>query len=290
MPAFDTPTSISVNLELSVGTVRITAADRADTVVDVRPSDPEDDSDVQAARQVGVDFANGTLRVTGPRTRLFDFSRKTRSVDVTIDLPAGSDVTADVQLGDLRATGRLGAVRFKTAAGNILLERTGALRASTAAGHVTVDEVAGDAEVSTGTGRIGLGRVDGGAVVKNSNGEVVIDSVAGDVRVRNANGSIGVARAGGGVDAKTSNGDIRVGEVVRGTVVLASSMGALEIGVAAGTAAWLDLHTGFGHVRNLLDSTAQPDKTDETVEVRGRTSYGEITVRRSATDPRKESQ
>jgi hypothetical protein len=39
--------------------------------------------------------------------------------------------------------------------------------------------------------------------------------------------------------------------------------------------------TGFGHVRNLLESATRPDETDETVEVRGRTSYGDITVRRS---------
>ena len=40
MPTFDTPEPITVTLELGVGDVRITASDRADTVVEVRPSDP----------------------------------------------------------------------------------------------------------------------------------------------------------------------------------------------------------------------------------------------------------
>lgn len=42
MPNFDTPEPISVTLELGVGNVRITASDRTDTTVDVRPSDASD--------------------------------------------------------------------------------------------------------------------------------------------------------------------------------------------------------------------------------------------------------
>jgi DUF4097 and DUF4098 domain-containing protein YvlB len=281
MPKFDTPEPISVTVELGVGTVRITASDRTDTVVEVRPSDEGDESDVEAARQVRVDHSGGTLRVTGPKGRMFDFSRKTRSVDVSIELPSGSDVLAETQMGDLHSVGRLGECRFKTSAGHVRLDHTGPLRASTSAGHVTVDSVAGNADISTGSGRIEVGEVDGTAEVKNSNGEVVIGSVTGDVRVRNANGGITVRQAGAGVDARTAMGDIRLGEIVRGTVALASSMGELEIGVAAGTAAWLDVDTGFGQVRNLLDTAADPGKADETVEVRGHTTYGDITVRRS---------
>lgn len=278
---FDTETSISVTVELSVGAVRFAASDRTDTVVEVRPSDETDESDVQAAQQVRVDFANGILRVTGPKGRMFDFSRKTRSVDVSIDLPTGSEVSAETQMGDFRCTGRLGGSRFKTSAGNVWLERTGPLHLTTSAGHVTVDAVDGNAEVGTGTGKVQLGRIDGTALVKNSNGETVIGTVTGDARIRSANGDITVERAGAGVDAKTSMGRIRLGEIARGSVVLASSMGELEIGVAAGTAAWLDLNTGFGHVRNLLDTADRPDETDETVEVRGRTTYGDITIQRS---------
>jgi DUF4097 and DUF4098 domain-containing protein YvlB len=101
------------------------------------------------------------------------------------------------------------------------------------------------------------------------------------VRVRTANGDISVERAGGGVEAKTANGSIRLGEVARGSVVLETAMGDLEVGIAEGTAAWLEVNTGFGHVRNLLDEAARPTESDETVEVRGRTSYGDITIRRS---------
>jgi DUF4097 and DUF4098 domain-containing protein YvlB len=265
MPKYETPEAISVTLELGVGDVRITASDRTDTVVEVRPSDEADESDVKAAQQVRVDYANGTLQVTGPKARVFDFSRKTRSVDVAIELPSGSAVSAEMQVGDFRSAGRLGECGFKTSVGKVRLERTGPLRLHTSAGQVTADAIAGHAEISTGSGKVQIGEIEGSAVVKNSNGDIAIDTVTGDV----------------GVEAKTANGSIRLGEVVHGSVVLETAMGDLEVGIAEGTAAWLEVNTGFGHVRNLLDEAAQPTESDETVEVRGRTSYGDITIRRS---------
>jgi DUF4097 and DUF4098 domain-containing protein YvlB len=279
MPKYETPEAISVTLELGVGAVRITATDRTDTIVEVRPSDDADESDVKAAQQVRVDYANGVLEVTGPKARVF--TRKIGSVDVAIDLPSGSAVSAEMQVGDFRCAGRLGECGFKTSVGKVRLERTGPLRLHTSAGQVTADAIAGNAEISTGSGRVQIGEVEGSAVVKNSNGDITIDTVTGDLRLRTANGDISVERAGAGVEAKTANGSIRLGEVVHGSVVLETAMGDLEVGVAEGTAAWLQVNTGFGHVRNLLQDASQPGESDETVEVRGRTSYGDITIRRS---------
>ena len=101
------------------------------------------------------------------------------------------------------------------------------------------------------------------------------------MRVRATNGDVRIERTGAGVDAKTSRGSIRLGEVVRGSIVLGTAMGDLEIGIAEGTAAWLAVNTEFGHVRNLLKNVDRPENADETVEVRGRTSYGDITILRS---------
>ncbi len=279
MPKFETPEPVSVTLELGVANVRIAAGDRADTVVEVRPTNDADDSDVQAAQQVRIDHTSGTVQITGPK-RTFDFSKKSKSVDVSIELPSGSQLSAHLQMGDVRCTGRLGECRVRTT-GNVWLERTGPLRLHTGIGHVTVDGIAGDAEISTGSGKVQVGEVEGAAVVKNSNGDTAIDAVAGDLRVRNANGAIEVERAGTGVDAKTSNGSIRLGELVRGSVVLGTSNGNLDVGIAEGTAAWLEVNTGYGQVRNLLENATRPEEAEQTVEVRGRTSYGDIVIHRS---------
>src|SRR4029453_10049698 len=63
MPIFETPEAVSLTLELGVGEVRIVASDRDDTVVEVQPSDPAKKSDVAAARQTSVEYANGTVLV-----------------------------------------------------------------------------------------------------------------------------------------------------------------------------------------------------------------------------------
>lgn len=200
---------------------------------------------------------------------------------MAIELPAGSRLSADMQMGDIHCAGLLGECRLKTSVGNSWLERTGPLHLDTSAGHVTAGGIAGNAEISTGSGKVQIGTVEGTAVVKNSNGDTTIDAVTGDVQVRAANGDICVEQARAGVVAKTSNGSIQLGDVARGPVVFETGTGDVEVGIAGGTAARLAVDTGFGHVHNLLENASQPAQTGQTVEIRGRTSYGDITIHRS---------
>ncbi|MCF4140770.1 DUF4097 family beta strand repeat-containing protein [Streptomyces sp. Tue 6430] len=279
MPVFDTPEPISVTIDISVGDVRITAEDRSDTVVEVRPTDETDGSDVKAAGQTSVEYADGVLVIKGPKPRVMDFSRKTRSVDVSVVLPAGSHVRGEAAVGDLSCSGRLGECRYKTSTGHARLDQAGPLNLSTV-GHVTVGRVDGDAEVRTTVGRISIGEIDGAAVVKGSNGTVDIGKVTGDIDVHCANGDISVDHAWGlRTDIETANGSIRVGEVTGGAVVLRTASGDLEIGIGAGRPAKLDLTTGFGRVHNMLEST--DESSEESVEVLARTSYGDISVHRA---------
>jgi DUF4097 and DUF4098 domain-containing protein YvlB len=281
MPTFDTPEPILANIEPAVGNVRIVASDRTDTVVDVRPSDETNASDVKAAEQTRVEFSGGTLSVKGPKLRPLDFSNKTRSIEVTIELPEDSRVQGSTGLGDLHGTGRLGECRYKSGIGHIQLDQTGELHLHTATGNVVVEQVAGNAEISTSSGRVHVGAVAGNSVVKNSNGATTIGSTAGSMRVRAANGDITVERAEGGVDAKTANGSVRVLDAVRGTLTLETGMGDIEIGICAGTAAWLDVKTRFGRVHNTMDADAAPDAATDKVEAHADTAFGDITIHRS---------
>ncbi len=282
MPIFDTPEPIDVTVDIPSGDVRVTASDRTDTVVEVRPSDERDANDVEAAEQTRVEYQNGKLLVKTPKARGITFPWKNRwSVEVRIEVPTGSRVEGETGMGDLRFAGLLGECRIKSGTGHVEVDRTGPLRLHTATGNITVDAVDGDAEITTASGTLRVGAIDGTAVVKNSNGPSTIGRVSGDLRMRASNGDISVAEAASGVDAKTANGSIRIGEVVRGSVVLKSSMGDIEVGIGEGTAAWLDVNTSSGRVRNSLDeSAARPDRT-QTVEVRAQTSFGDITIHRS---------
>ena len=121
-----------------------------------------------------------------------------------------------------------------------------------------MDRATGHAEVTTGSGDVRLRELDGSAVIKNSNGDTWIGAAAGDVRVNAANGSIAVDLAQASVGAKTANGDVRLGEVVRGSVVLETTIGDLEVGIREGTAAWLDVNSRFGSVHNALEAADAP--------------------------------
>ena len=102
MPTFDTPEPISVSVELGVGDIRIEASDRADTIVEVRPSDPAKKADVTAAERTRVEYAGGHLSVKGPSGwRHWMPRRGSESIDVVIGLPAGSRVHAEAGVAAL---------------------------------------------------------------------------------------------------------------------------------------------------------------------------------------------
>jgi hypothetical protein len=279
MPTFDTPEPIAAIIDIAGGHVRIHASDRADTVVEVRPSDAAEDADVQAAGQTQVEYANGQLLVKAPKNKIRSLFGRTASIDLTVELPGGSRIDARAW-GDLRSEGRIGESTFDIAAGSIRLDQTGRLKLRTGAGDVSVGRSGGHTDVTTSAGKIRIGEIDGPAVIKTANGDITVGEVTGDVRLKTANGDITVDRALAGVDARTAFGSVRIGEVVRGSVVLETSFGELELGVREGTAAWLDASSQHGSVRSDLDAIDSPEQADETVEVRARTSYGDIVIRR----------
>ncbi|MEU9731079.1 DUF4097 family beta strand repeat-containing protein [Streptomyces sp. NPDC048002] len=279
MPTFDSPAPISVTAQVEAGSIRFTAGDRADTVVEVRPRDPEKDRDVRDAEQTEVTFAGGTLTVRTPKSR--NALRRTGTVDVTVELPEGSSVDTTGAWSQVLGEGRLGEVRVKTSSGDVRLDTTGPLRLTAAHGSITVDRVEGPAEITTSTGSLRVGSVDGTATLKNSHGTTAVGTVTGDLSVRNSQGDIDIARAEGSVVATTAHGTVRVGYVARGTVQVETAYGAIEVGVREGSAAWLDVSAGSGQVRNTLAASDAPQDAGDTVEVRARTRYGNIDILRA---------
>jgi len=276
---FETTGPVSVTLSLVLADIRITATDRTDAVVDIRPANNSARSE-KMVEQTSVDFVDGRLSIRTPKHLGLWFGRPGH-ITVDINVPTGSRVDGDASLGELHTDGPLGDFRYKTGYGAIRVGSADRVRIETGAGDVTVEEATGDVEITTGTGRVRVGNVEGTAVVKNSNGDTWVGEARGKARVNSANGEISVDRANGGVAAKTARGALRVGEAVSGSVQLETSAGRIDVGIPAGTAAWLDLDAGVGAVRNMLDNAAGPDESDATVEVRARTHYGDIVIHRS---------
>jgi hypothetical protein len=282
MPTFNTPEPISLTVELGVGDLRIVASDRTDTTVEVRPSDAAKQADVTAAEQTRVEHAGGRLLVKAPRNwRQYTPRGGGESIDVRVELPAGSQLRGETGVAALHCQGRLGECRYKTGIGDLQVDQAGTVQLRTGVGDITVEHADGDAELTTGSGSVRITRIDGGAVVKNSNGDTWIGEVTGNLRVNAANGRISVDRARETVAAKSANGDVRLGEVAHGAVLAQTGFGRVEVGIRDGVAAWLDLNTRYGNVRNNLDAAERPAPGEDAVEVRARTAFGDITIDRA---------
>ncbi|MFD8413119.1 DUF4097 domain-containing protein [Streptomyces sp. NPDC059650] len=278
MPSYETPGPITAILEFDLGNVRLTAGRRTDTVVEVLPSNGADDNDVKAAQQTKVTYANGTLTLKGPKKRsLFG---KLGSIDVALGLPAGSHLQARSPMGDFLGEGPLGECRVRTSLGDIRLDETGVVDLRSDHGDVRVDRIVGDAEIH-GSGRIDIGEIVGAATVKNGIGETAIGSITGDLRANTSVGRVTVGVAEASVNVRTSQGSVHVNEVARGTVDLQTSLGDVEIGIRESSAAWLDVSSRVGVVRNSLSAAEGPGAGEDTVEIHARTTAGDIVIRRA---------
>jgi DUF4097 and DUF4098 domain-containing protein YvlB len=94
-------------------------------------------------------------------------------------------------------------------------------------------------------------------------------------------GAIDIARAESSVTGTSTNGPLRVADVARGEVRLETSNGSIEVGIREGAAAWLDVSSNRGQVRNALAVSEAPAQTEDTVTVRARTNWGNIDVLRA---------
>jgi DUF4097 and DUF4098 domain-containing protein YvlB len=282
MKTFETHSPISVDIELAVANITIGASDRLDTTVDVQPTHPDRKSDVDMAANITVDLVDGRLRIARPRgNRGWRPGHFRDSVDVHVELPAGSSLRGTAGVVMLECNGRVGEVSFRAGVATVRIDESGPASLTAGSGDIEVGHTIGDVVVKT-NGAVRIGTVDGDVYVKNSNGNTTIHEGIGEVRVRAANGDVVVEHARSNVGAKSANGNVRVGHAQHGSITAETARGKVEVGVGDGVAAWLDLTTAFGTVRNELENAGPPAADQDTIQVRARTAFGDITIRRAA--------
>jgi hypothetical protein len=213
---FDTTTPITVVLNIPAGRVQLIAAERTDATVEIRPGDPAKSRDTETAEQTTVAYTDGVLRIqtAEPRNRLLGHRG---SLEVTVQLPAGSRVEAKTASAELRGVGRLGDVMFDGAYRQIKIDEAASLQLTAIDGDVEVGRLTGAATISTARGDI--------RIAEAVRGTVSLDTAKGDITIAAA---AGVSAA---LDAGTGHG--RVSNALRND--------------GAGT---LDIHatTGYGDI------------------------------------------
>jgi DUF4097 and DUF4098 domain-containing protein YvlB len=282
MPTYTTPTPIDLAINLQVGRIEVFATDRADTVVTVSPTDPARTIDHRGVEETKVEFDGRRLTVIGPRPRLSWIGPgPTDSVDVVVELPSESRLTAEIAVGNVSTVGRLGATRIKASTGSVDVDTTGDLWVRGGHGSVTLGAAEGGIEITADHGQIKVGTVTGDAILKASHGTIQIGDSGGDLEAKLSYGDLEITKALGSVAAKTAYGSIQLAEVSSGSIQVESGFGQVTIGVRPGVPAWLDLASKEGHVRNQLDSDRAPDASEQTVAVRARTQHGDISIQRA---------
>jgi hypothetical protein len=210
MQQFATPAAITAVLNVPAGRIQFIAAERADTVVEVRPAEAGKNRDVQSAEQTTVAYTDGVLRVDAPSGKLFG---NVGSVEVTVQLPAGSRVEAKSGACELRGVGRLGEVAFDGAYRQIKIDEAAGVNLTAVDGDVEVGRLTGSARISTTRGSI--------RITEAGNGTVVLRTEAGDITVGAAAGVSATLDAGTtqGRVSNTLKNDGTIGLDIKATTV-----------------------------------------------------------------------
>ncbi|MGW5496591.1 DUF4097 family beta strand repeat-containing protein [Streptomyces olivaceoviridis] len=216
MQKFDTAAPVTAVVDIPAGRVQFIASDRADTTVEIRPADPAKGRDAKAAEQTTVTYADGVLRITAPAggNQLFGPSG---SLEVTVQLPAGSGVEGKAAGAEFRGVGRLGDVAFDGAYRRIKVDEAASVRLTALDGDVEVGRLHGSADISTARGDIRISEAAHGTLVlRTQSGDIsvtaadgvsaTLDAETGRGRVHNALRNDGTAALD--IRATTSHGDI----------------------------------------------------------------------------------
>ncbi|MEU2115794.1 DUF4097 family beta strand repeat-containing protein [Streptomyces sp. NPDC016459] len=218
MQKFLTSAPVSAVLDIPAGRIRFIAADRTDTTVEVLPADPSKGRDVKAAERITVAYGDGVLRIEAS-----DASNRalgnSGTVEVTVQLPAGSRVEATTATAELRGVGRLGDVTYESAHGTVKLDETAGARITLAAGDISVGRLGGPAEISSQKGDLTIAEaVRGTVTLRTEHGAISVGAARGVSATLNAGTSYGrvdnALQNSGGAEARlaihatTAYGDI----------------------------------------------------------------------------------
>ncbi|WP_405798737.1 DUF4097 family beta strand repeat-containing protein [Streptomyces sp. NBC_01506] len=214
MQKFDTTAPVTAVLDIPAGRIQFIAADRADTTVEVLPANAAKSRDVTAAEQTEVtyDDAGGVLRIKSPEAKN-QILGASGSIEVTVQLPAGSHVEAKAALAEFRGVGRLGDVTVEGAQGTVKLDEAESARLTLQSGDISVGRLGGPAQISTQKGDL--------RITEAARGTVTLRTESGDITVGAARG------VSASLDAGTSYG--RIHNALKNTDGAATATAALTI-------------------------------------------------------------
>ena len=236
-----------LEVKLGSGSVRLLPGDAGSIEVSIQGSS-------RSLEKLVVEQRGNTVIVQQRQRRL-------GSLDVTVVLPVGASVKAELASADLAADVNLGS-----------------LTAVIGSGDVTARGVMHDASVLTASGDVRLASLGGYAHLATASGDIKIAEAAGELECKTMSGDVSVGRADGTVAAKTSSGDLKV-EAFGGSALSFKTMsGDARIGLRPGLILDVDIETLSGDVRNDFGLSAESTEESKLAELAIKTLSGDITL------------
>ncbi|MFF4083801.1 DUF4097 family beta strand repeat-containing protein [Streptomyces sp. NPDC001777] len=185
MQSFAITAPVSAVLDVPAGRIQVIAADRADATVEVRPVNPSKGRDVRAAEGTRAEYADGILRIEAPADGRY--TGPGGSVEVTVQLPAGSHVEARAAAAEFRAVGRLGDLALDGAHHRTKIDQAASVRLTAVDGDIEIGRLDGPADISTHRGDIRITRATHGTVaLRTGSGNITINAAPGTSATLNA--------------------------------------------------------------------------------------------------------
>ena len=236
---------ITLDARLPAGHIQITATGTELATVTLRSDSKRGE---QLIGETEVTFDAGNLTVSVPeRIRLLSST----SLDLAVQLPAGSTVRLRTASADVRCHGELGGLEVKSASGEVHAELvTGDVKVDTASGDIELGDVTGDVRVTTASGD---------ASVEHSGGMLTMNSASGELRALRADGSAA---------ARSASGGVMIASMSSGRADLSTVSGDINVAVRPGTGVYLDLFAMSGDVRSDLNATGEDGEAALTLHCR----------------------
>jgi putative adhesin len=270
VPSFDTPGTVALDIRLPAGRVVVSSWDEPRTEVELVARGRRGEEAVEQIVVSAHEMPGGHIVSIEQRDR-FRWGPIAISwgddVEVRVSCPTGADVEFGGASSDLSATGKYGKVSAKTASGDLRLgEIAGKLQVKTASGDVTVQAVAEESAITT------------------VSGDVAVEHIQAPITVRTVSGDVELGGASAPATVHTTSGDVALRSVDGGEVRLQTVSGDARVGVAEGTAVWMDAASVSGDLRSELGTVAEaPAEAEaEIVPLHVKTVSGDVAFVRAA--------
>jgi hypothetical protein len=270
---FDTPEPVDLRVALPSGNVDVSTHDQPTTEIII-------EGDERAAgEEVEVEQRGSQIRVKiEPRNRWGNG----HDYDVHITVPTSSDARVETASAEVHLGGEYGDVRGNSASGEFTVDVANSVRLETASGEIHVEHLRDDGKFNSASGEINIERCDGSKLeVSTASGEIHVAYAAGDLRANAASGDISIDEVYGDFQAAVASGDVHVEYLHDGEARVETVSGDVDLGVADGTAIWLDIHTMTGDVDVEQEMGGEPEPGQPTLQLRVNTLSGDVHVHRS---------